>query len=190
MAVLVALAFATWLHPALGIAAVLVLVAIALKLALWSYRLSTLATVFSWDLLTFRSDRSWGYTGRVRAFSGKAIEVPKRTMGHLVLGENGSIEFVYRLWVIGPRRTLAIDQVSLELARTLTHPCLIRRSAVDSTYGIVARLPPRYRKRSEELAKAMGVPATDVGVRAAWRWCKDSYVEWRARNRARRTAAA
>ena len=111
-------------------------------------------------------------------------------MGHLTVGADDALGFTYRAFLVGPRRTLAIERQDLALGRTLTHPCLIRQTAPGADYRLIARLAPRYRKHADPLGRAMGVPMTDIGLRGAWRWCKAKLRELRSGPAQTGTAAA
>ena len=185
-AVLGGLGLASWIHPYLGLAAALVLALLAIWSAGWAFRWSVFALVFSWDFLTFRKDERWLTASRLRAFSGAGLSLPKRTMGWLLLQADGSLRFVHRPWLLGPERTAPIERGSLELGRALTHPCVVRRQAAGGKARVTVRLAPRYRRQYERLSAALALPVTDIGLRggllAAWRWCWESFAEWRGRS--------
>jgi hypothetical protein len=159
LAVVGAILAAARTHPAVGVVLAAIVVLVALAVAGWSFRLMVLGSVFSWDFLLGRSHAP--SAGGVRAFSGAALPgVRRRTYGRVARVE-GRLEFAWRPWLLLRRRRVPID-VRVAIAEGLVSPVVTREGAGALT---VARLPPRYRGRAEEIARALGdLPLREPGI--------------------------
>jgi hypothetical protein len=74
---------------------------------------------------------------------------------------DGRLEFAWRPWLLLRLRSVAIDG-RVAIAEGLLSPVLTREGAGALT---VARLPPRYRGRAEEMARLLGdLPLREPGI--------------------------
>jgi len=171
-------AVATGLHPYLGAAIGLTLLFFSWLIAAWSFRLSVFGSVISWDFLSGRVGGADPARARLRAFSGKGLPgVPVRSYGELERGDEGSLRFRWRPWLLLPRRAVELPaEARLGLRRGAVSPSLYRSGVVREP--LVARFPPRFRGLEEGLAARLGVSeVTDGrivrGFKAAWRALRD-----------------
>ena len=171
LGVLAIAATLTAVHPYFGALFGVLLLAVALLVAGWSFRLCVFGTVFGRDLLFGGGE---GAEERLSAFAGSGLPgVPVRSYGRLE-GEPGAWRFTWRPWLVLPRRTVAIaGQFALRrgfLSPVLFQPGVVREPSL-------ARFPPRFKGAEDRLAARLG--ATEIrdgrivrGVKAAWAWVK------------------
>jgi hypothetical protein len=162
------------INPVVGAVLSLVIVIVAWLCAGWAFRLTIYGTLFCWDFFTLRRARfrpaandNWMFTAR------KVDKVPQRTYGRLHRGEDGTLEFNYRPWLVLPPRRAVVPAAGLAVGRGAFFSSVIARSGDDETTMFL--LPPRYRGHETELAdlyKFNGVVA--VGLRRAWAWLKEA----------------
>jgi hypothetical protein len=144
---------AAGLSPALGLVVAAAYALLALLLAGWSFRWMVFGAVFATDLLLGR-DRSPGRGGAL-AFSGKALGgVARRTLGRVVR-EGATTAFVYRPWLVLPRRRLPLGALQA-VGEGFFHAVLLGGG------GRVARFAPRHRRRAGELGAQLGLPVVDA----------------------------
>lgn len=170
---LAALAVVTAASERLGGAMALVYALLALAMAGWSFRLMVFGALFSSDLLLLR-DVPPPARGPL-AFSSAGVRgIPRRTLGRVVHREGGAA-FTYRPWLVLPARRLALARPEA-VGRGWFHAVLIGPGG-----ELAARLPPRYRRRTAEVAAALGVPVVDASparsLRAALAWLRGEVVE-------------
>jgi len=161
---------AAWLGPAPGLAVSALTILAAFAVAGWSMRLTVFGAVFSFDLLAGRDDLP--EPARLTAFAGAGLPgVPPRTLGRLAHGPAGRC-FRYRPWLILPARSAPLPAAGA-VGRGLLSPVLLTADGPGRL--VLLRFPPRFRRRSGELAAALGgLPVVDAsvlgGLRAAWAW--------------------
>jgi hypothetical protein len=163
-----------WIHPWLGAAWALILIAIAYLISGWSFRLSHTGLVFVWDFLTLRHKRFVPSAGESRLFLSRKIEkVPARTYGSLSRDNEGRLVFRYRPWLVLPERMLTLPSAQYEAGRGLLYSEILRVEGNEAKTVIL--LPPRYLGHEDELAKRHGLAGTrEVGFRAAWSWFRNT----------------
>ncbi|MCB1009578.1 MAG: hypothetical protein KDB94_11880 [Acidobacteria bacterium] len=176
MLALVAMAGA--LHPYLGAALGLLLFFFSWLIAAWSFRIMVFGSVISWDFLSGRVGRGDPSAAPLRAFSGKGLPgAPTRSYGELEVSAEGAMRFLWRPWLVLPRRAVELPaEGRLGLRRGAVSPTLYRSGVVREP--VVARFPPRFRGLEEGLAARIGVSeVTDGrivrGFKAAWRALRD-----------------
>ena len=174
---LVVAAAAAEVHPYVGAAYGLVLLALCALIAGWSFRMTVYGSVLSWEVLSGRAGRADPAAGRLVAFAGKGLRgVPVRSLGRLEESE-GAWSFRWRPWLVLPRRRVALGAGGeLALLRGALSPRLIRTGPVHER--TLLRFPPRFRGREEGLAARLG--SREVrdgrivrGLKATWRWLRD-----------------
>lgn len=159
-------------NPWIGAAWALVLILIAYLIAGWSFRLTVLGTVFTWDWVTRRHKRfrpdpaaNWMFLGR------KTDRVPTRSYGKLMRHEHGRLIFQYRPWLVFPARQLELPQAKYEVGTGLLYSEILRLERDKAKTVLI--LPPRYRKHEHELAKIYGFAGVrPIGLRAVFGWLK------------------
>lgn len=144
--------------PYVGAFISVTIIAIAAMLAPWAFRLTVFGTVFATDtILPSRAGRRatpeepHGFTARV--LSG----VPARTLGRVVRGADGTMEFRYRPWLVLPQRTTVIKSDKMTVSRGMFYPSL---STFDDTSGAHTKLIlflPRYRSHEEFIARHFAI---------------------------------
>ena len=157
------------ISPFLGAILALLILLISARIAGWNLRLSVFGTVFAWDLLLFR--RQQPVEKSVLAFSSSALSLPARTLGRLVWTD-GRLAFVYRYWMIGPSRIVAIAATNQILSYGVFYSQIVQ---LDKQRKMpILTLPPRYRGSEAAVALFAGCGATPSplkgGMRAALAW--------------------
>lgn len=160
------------INPWAGAVLSLVVIAIAICVAGWAYRLTVFGTIFCWDFITRRRTRFAPESDGNPLFAGANFPgVPVRTYGRLVRRDDGRLDFVYRLWLGLPQRIagVPVDASALAVGKGWFFSDLI---ADDGT--TVFTLPPRYRGHEEELVRAYALGGVrDAGIRRAWGALRD-----------------
>jgi hypothetical protein len=173
-----AAAAASAVHPYLGAAFALVLVAGCALVAGWSFRLTVYGSVLSWEFLAGRVGGGDPARSRLAAFAGKGLMGPPvRTLGRLEADQEGNWRFRWRPWLVFPARAVAVGAgTALAVVRGALSPRLVRTGPLREE--TLARFPPRFRGREEALAARLG--AREVldgrlvrGLKATWRWLKE-----------------
>jgi hypothetical protein len=167
-------AMAAAVHPYVGAAFGLLVLLAAALVAGWAFRLLVYGWFFAGDLL---SGRTAAPDAPVVAFATRGLSGPApRACGRIEGGTAADRRFVWRPWLILPRRTVAIPgQVALR--RGALSPVLIALGGVREP--VLARFPPRYKGVEEPLGRRLG--ATEIrdgrlvrGLKAAWAWLRDT----------------
>ena len=175
-AVLGTLVLASLVHPVLGLAVALVIIAVSLMVFGWAWRLVVCGTVVAWDLLTLRHRRVELTEARVRAFVFRPVgRAPRLTYGWLEVTDVRALSFTWRAWPLLRRRRAELADVALGVERGLVLPTVL--GATDGRRHTLFWLPPRYRGHEQRLADAggLGAPLDSPvvrGFRAAWRWLR------------------
>ncbi|WP_221032769.1 hypothetical protein [Actomonas aquatica] len=164
------LVFAGQMDPWIGAGLSLVVIVIAYFVAGWSFRLSVFSSIFCWDYFTGRKGRFRIAPDANKVFAGTGLGgAPQRTYGRLMKKETGSLEFVYRPWLVFPeRRTPVPNPATLAVGRGAFF------SNVTDARGEILVLPPRYRTHEEELAATYELSrgVQPIGINKAWSWLK------------------
>jgi hypothetical protein len=161
-------------NPWLGAGWALILIGIAYFIAGWSFRLSHFGMVFIWDIVTLRNRRFRPDPAANRMLLARQInQVPARTYGTLRRDEKGSLVLHYRPWLVLRKRTLTLPEGQYAVGKGLFYEQIMRVEV--RKLVAVMLLPPRYRGHEEELVSIYGLAGVrEAGLRAAFRWLKDS----------------
>ena len=167
--------FASFANPYVGAAWAAVIILFCWTIAGWSFRVAIFGTVFIWDLLTRRHRRFNPNSATIHVFTARKIgPLPVRTLGRLRRGDDGSLLFEYRPWLVRARVSVALPAGDYVLGRGFFSPEMLYSTADDTTS--LLRFPPRYRNHEEAVAQALGIgEVRDVGMLAAWRWAKELF---------------
>ncbi|MBK8035725.1 MAG: hypothetical protein IPK22_01110 [Verrucomicrobiaceae bacterium] len=169
------------IHPWLGAAVALVLIAIGAMLAGWSLRLMIFGMLMGRDLiLDRRADASEAKEGAKAFLARRTNGVPVRTRGVVVLDELGRPRFEWRSGFLGPKRSLPLEESRLVMCKGLVNPCLAQRLEGNTRPRSLLVLLPRYRGVEEALAAHLGCRevidnALVRGFRAAKQWFADVF---------------
>ncbi|MEO7974293.1 MAG: hypothetical protein ABIU84_11975 [Thermoanaerobaculia bacterium] len=174
------LGLSAWIHPYLGAAIGFAILFVAWLIAGWSFRLTVFGSVLSWEFLTGKDGSADPATAPLAAFSQRGLKgVKVRSLGRLTTGSDGAWNFVYRPWLILPRRTVPVPVAGSAVLKGAISPLLVRQGPLRTQ--TLVRFPPRFRTREAEVARRLGV--ADVlegrivrGFRAAWQWLKESIL--------------
>lgn len=178
VSMLVVVAGTAGLDPYLGAAVGLSILLVAWFVAGWSFRLSVYGSVLSWDFLAGRDGGADPASAPLRAFAARGLRgVPARSYGRLEPAGAGGWRFRWRPWLVLPARAVELGAgTRLALRRGAISPTLFAAGVLREP--TLARFPPRFRGREEELARRLG--ATEVrdgrivrGAKAAWAWLKE-----------------
>jgi hypothetical protein len=173
-----AAAAASAVHPYLGAAYALVLLAGCWLVAGWSFRLTVYGSIFSWEFLAGRAGQGDPARAPLLAFAGKGLAGPPvRALGRLDADAGGDWSFRWRPWLVLPARRASLGRGGeLAIVRGALAPRLVRTGALRET--ALVRFPPRFRGAEAGLAARLG--AREVldgrlvrGLVATWRWLRE-----------------
>ncbi len=155
------LAAVSHISPNAGLVVAIVIVAVSLVLAGWSFRLSVFGLVYSTDIIFFRRGVVSTDPGVV-AFSTSGARrkfgLPLRTLGRLTRTAGGELAFSYRPWLVLSRKTVNVGAPDSHSAGIgFLNPFLVDNAAPDLP---VLRLAPRYRGRELFLEQLFGLAGT------------------------------
>ena len=161
-------------NPLLGAVCALVVIGFAYCIAGWSFRLSHFGLVLVWDFVTHRRSRFVPEKSANRMFLARKLnDVPARSYGKLLRDAKGSLVLIYRPWLVLRERTLVLPEGSYAISRGLLYSQIVKVGGLGLTSTML--LPPRYRGHEEELVSIYGLAGVrDAGLRAAFRWLKES----------------
>ncbi len=169
------------IHPYLGAAISLILILIGAILAGWSFRLTLFGTLMGRDfLLNKRASKSDLETG-VKGFLARRTEgIPVRTFGKLESDAAGRPQFVWKPWLILPRRRVTLSGDGMILCRGLLHPSVSHRRTTEDRPRHALILLPRYRRLEEAIASRFGCQdvvdsALIRGFKAIRQWLVDAF---------------
>lgn len=163
-----------FIDPYVGAIWSLLIVVTCWFLSGWAFRMMTLGTVFTWDLISFRSSRfkvdataNWVFTGR------EIDKTPIRTYGKLTRGPQGEMTLTYRPWLFLPKRTVTLPAGQYAVGKGLFYSEIIKVEGEETTTTLT--LPPRFRSHEEELSSVYmlgGVQDIGMvkGLKAVWNW--------------------
>jgi len=171
--VVLALAVITVLSPRAGLATSLVLIAVGLFLFSKALRLSIMGSYFAWDLLRMMAFelRATPVKGDgVVGFSvGGVAGLPRHTLGRLTCGENGDLDFRYRILGFGPHRRRRLEKAKgYRIGCGLLYPSVVL--PVQDRTRVQFRLLPRYKGSEDAVCTVLGAGAVqDLMLRKGWR---------------------
>lgn len=172
--ILATVAGTAFIDPYVGAIWSLIIVAVCWFLSGWAFRMMTLGTVFTWDLVSFRSSRfkvdpaaNWAFTAR------EIDKAPIRTYGKLTRGSQGELTLSYRPWLFLPKRSVTLPSGQYAVGKGLFYSEIVKLEGDDTTTAMT--LPPRFRSHEEELSSVYllsGVQDVGVvkGLKAVWNW--------------------
>jgi hypothetical protein len=161
------------INPWVGALLSVIVIIFAYFIAGWAFRLTVFGSIMSWDFFTGRTHRFVVAQNANALFSSGSLPgVPVRTYGRLVQRDDGSLEFVYRPWLIRPPRTVALPQSRTGLA---VGQGLFFSIVTTDTGGALFLLPLRYRGHEAALVERYGFGGgvRAAGLRKAWHSLKD-----------------
>jgi hypothetical protein len=161
-------------NPWVGAAWALIIIGIAYFIAGWSFRLSHFGWVFVWDYVTLRRRRFIPDMTANRMFLARKINnVPARSYGQLRRDEKGNLALRYRPWLVLGERVLTLPEGQYVIGKGMFYSQIMRVEAQGLASAML--LPPRYRGHEQELVAICGLAGVrDAGLRAAFRWLKES----------------
>lgn len=181
------LAALTVFEPRIGAIVSGFVILICLFLSGWAFRLMIFGSFFSWDLirtLVFGWHRKPQDGDAISGFTARRIvDARKRTYGRVTKTSAGRMEFVYRPWLFGMKKSVMLDSAAgHEVGRGLFYPTLLEAKEDSKRVRTMIRFLPSYRKSEERLAEILSVKGVrDVrlgnGLRAFWDWAKDDTAE-------------
>lgn len=167
-----------WANPYVGAAWSLVIILICALLAGWALRLMIFGSVFTWDLLTFRSRRFTVEPEANWVFTARAIgQTPVRTYGKLSRGPQGELVVNYRPWLLLPRQKLALPAGRYAVGRGLLYPEIVQ---IDGNAAAVLTMPPRCCGHEAQIRSLYALDGVrDVGLikglKAVWNWLRGTF---------------
>jgi hypothetical protein len=161
-------------NPWVGAVCALIIIGLAYCIAGWSFRLSHFGLVFLWDFVTRRRNRFVPDQSTNRMFLARKInQVPARSYGKLLRDAKGGLVLIHRPWLVLRERALVLPEGTYAINRGLLYSQIMRVDGRGLT--AVLLLPPRYRGHEEKLVPIYGLAGVrDAGLRAAFRWLKES----------------
>ncbi len=151
------------MDPMIGAGISLIIIFIAYFIAGWSFRVTSLGSIYIWDVLTLKRTRTKPLLNEVWGFlSVELSKVPVRTYGKLVRDPGGRLTFEYRPWLFLPKRTLVLPLGEYSVGEGLINSFIVKNEG-DDEYELVT-LPPRYRTHEEAVARAYELAGVrDIG---------------------------
>jgi hypothetical protein len=171
-------------NPYAGEVVSLLIIFIASLLASWAFRLTVFGTLFGLDVLLPRRARRRACPTEPHAFLAHALAgVPVRTYGRLVRDPPGEVTFVYRPWLILPRRTVPLPSGQVCVAKGLLFPSLLHQVNPERRRMIVMFLP-RYRSQETAIASYFQIAHVEEsrlmkGLHAIRSWLADTFSVWK-----------
>jgi hypothetical protein len=163
MFVLLLLAGTAWINPYAGATLSILIIIISYFLAGWAMRLTIFGQVYVWDFLTLRRFRfSPGYDANWMFLARQIQNVPTRTYGKLIRGDDGQLTFQYRPWLILPARTLELPSGRYAVGRGLIFSEIVAVEGEKTPPVLI--FPPRYRSHEDDLARIYQITVQDVGL--------------------------
>ena len=160
------------LHPLMGLVVSLMMLCICWRLAGWAFRLSVMGFVFATDLLLWRKsgtiDGTVGIPAFITATAGKRWKLPARQYGRLRRETDGTLYFVWRSWLVGLKYEENLGRSGdYQGGSALLYPMVLEGTGEN----VLFRLPPRYRRDSQEVVNALGLcGCRDVSIiRNTWK---------------------
>jgi len=152
-------------NPYLGAGLSLLLLGVAFFIAGWSFRLLIFGNLYVWDFVTARRKRFHPFRDGNRMFTARKInQVPVRTYGWLSRGEDGTLQFEYRPWLVLPRQVLQLPAGSYVVGQGFFHSEVSREQG-DELESMLTLLP-RYRTHERELSQVYAFAGVrEVGLR-------------------------
>jgi hypothetical protein len=162
----------SWMNPWMGAAWALVIIFFSWLIAGWSFRLSHFGLSFVWDFVTRRPNRFRPDPTSNKMFLGRKInKVPTRTYGRLSCGENGTLIFTYRPWLVLAKCTMTLPEARYAAGKGVFFSEILQLDGDKARMALL--LPPRYRGHEYELVAIYGLAdVRDTGLLAAWQWVK------------------
>ncbi len=168
------------LNPYLGAAVSLVLIIIGALAAGWSFRLTVFGTLMGRDfLLNKRASADEVRDSGVKGFlARRLLGVPVRTLGKLQIADSGSVNFVYRPWLVLPQTSVPVTEAGMVVCKGLLHPSVAHRETDEARPQSTLILLPRYRRIEESIAARFGCQevidsALMRGFKAMRQWLTD-----------------
>jgi hypothetical protein len=156
------------INPWMGALLSVAIIIFAYFIAGWSFRLTVFGAVMCWDFFTGRRSRFVpAMNGNTLFSSSGFVGVPVRTYGRLLRRDDGSLEFVYRPWLVMQPRTAPVAVSPAKIA--VGHGMFFSIVTSDEV-GTLFLLPPRYRGHEAALVGCYGFGGgvRPAGLRKAW----------------------
>jgi len=139
--------------------------------------------VFSTDFLLWRKpgniDAAAGIPAFITRAAGKRWKLSARLYGRLRRGPGDALFFLWRPWLIGPRREVDLGPPKMfQCGSTLLYPVVLEGGKKPL---LLFRLPPRYRRKAQAIADALDLRGLrDVSiVRGIWSNIKQYFQDRR-----------
>jgi hypothetical protein len=169
---------ASIISPHVGLVMCLAVIILSLMAFSWAWRLSFFGTLFAWSMLEMllldvqeRPSREHG----VPAFSAGMKNIKRRTYGKLVPGEDASLVFAYRRFLVGPEKRVVVGRAkSFAVGRGVFYPTVVEPIESADKHRVVFRLLPTYRGVEEEVRLCL-----DCASVCDLRWTKGLCSFWR-----------
>jgi hypothetical protein len=176
------LAVTALLSPHVGLLLCLGVILVSFLIFGWALRMAFFGTVFAWGLLRvllMEAREKVERGDRVKAFTARAGKLPRRTFGHLSLGDDGTLLFCYRRLLLGPQNTIKIGRAeSFSVAQGVFFPTVIEPIESTGKHHVTFRLLPTYRGAEESIRSCLAFgQVRDLrwtkGLRAFWKFVND-----------------
>jgi hypothetical protein len=143
----------SFISPFLGAAVCVAILLVAALVAPWAFRITVFGTLFGLDILLPRRGGRRVRTTEPHAFLARKMGgVPTRTYGRLVRGGAGEVTFVYRPWLVLPRRAMPLAPGSVAVAKGVLFPSLLHAAEAGERRAILVMFLPRYRSHEQTIA--------------------------------------
>jgi hypothetical protein len=167
------------INPYLGAAVSLVILFIAALIAPWAFRLSFFGTRLACDIVLPARSRRRVRPSEPHAFLARRLAgLPARTSGRLARTAEGNTVFLYRPWLVMPRRSIAIPSGGVAISKGLLFPSLLHRLDDQQRMKTLVIFLPRYRSHEASIASHLSIAdvhdsAVLKGLKAIRAWIAD-----------------
>ena len=178
-AIFAILAVTASLSPKIGLLLSLVVILFSFLIFGWALRMAFFGTVFAWSLLRVLVMEAQEKPNRgdpVKVFTARVGKLPRRTYGHLLLSDDGTLLFRYRRLLVGPPNTVKVGRAeSFAVGQAIFFPTVIEPIESTGKHQVTFRLLPIYRgaehsvRECLELAEVRDLRWTK-GIRAFWKF--------------------
>jgi hypothetical protein len=142
---LAGLALAYLISPYLGIAVSILMLLVAASIAGFAFRFTVFGALLAYDVLFPWRARRTLTPNNAQAFIARRIQgLRPRTYGRLSRAADGTLQFIYRPWLILSTRTVALPAGTLALSKGLLYPSLLCCLQPGTEFRSVVIFLPRY----------------------------------------------
>lgn len=172
------------INPFLSLILALILVVIAFFISGWAFRIMIFGTLNSFDIILRRHNHleKDNQENKLMAFAGRGLDnVPSMSFGKIKGKDDAELEFVYRPFLILPKRKTSFSKDGLVIGIGTISPIIIRPVKGANSFVSIIRLRPQYKTHEEYVASKLGIAGVkDItlgkGINQAWQWLRGQFA--------------